>query len=231
MSARQSIKRIKAKKPKTVSEMTRGRFTAPRSSITRQSIATGGWAPQRPTGELKFIDVTGGNNPLASSAAFTAAELLNGLQTGATATTRIGRKINLKSLYMRYTVGLTATSTGGCQFRILVVYDKQANGAACTITNVLLTDDFKAPNNLSYRDRFVVLADELTEPVSVQNNYQVVGTLFRKLNLEQMFNDGNAGDITDITTGSIYVFCAQSGGVGTGAPLFDFTNRIRFTDI
>ena len=166
-----------------------------------------------------------------NSAGFTASELLNGITTGATATTRIGRKINLKSLYLRYTVGLTASSTGGCQFRILVVYDKQTNGNTATITDILLSDDFKAPNNLSYRDRFVDLVDEVTDPVSVQNNYQLAGIIYRKINLEQMFNAGTAGDITDITTGSILVFCAQSGGVGTGAPLFDFTSRIRFTDI
>ena len=167
MSSHQSMKKkMKSqKKSRSVGEASRGRFSAPRSSITRQSIATGGWAPKQ-TGELKFIDFTGGNNPSASSSGFTASELLNGITTGATATTRIGRKINLKSLYLRYTVGLTASSTGGCQFRILVVYDKQTNGNTATITDILLSDEFKAPNNLSYRDRFVVLADELTDPIS-----------------------------------------------------------------
>ena len=68
------------------------------SSTTRQAIRTGGWANPAAGGELKFIDVTAANSTLAfGSSAFAAGILLNGIQQGSDANTRIGRKITLKS--------------------------------------------------------------------------------------------------------------------------------------
>lgn len=45
-----------------------------------------------------------------------------------------------------------------------------------------------------------------------------------------MFNSGNAGTINDITTGSIYVYAAQSGSIGTAAVNLFATARVRYED-
>lgn len=186
-------------------------------------------------GELKFTDVSGTGTAMGlASGAFTTPGptfLLNGLVPDSTATGRIGRKIAMKSLYIRADFRLAATSTAGGMFRMIVFYDKQANANAPAVTDLLLADAFLSPNNLSNRDRFVVLVDEVTSPVSVQGDFATQLIRFKKnLNLETMFNAGTAGTIGDITSGSIYIMFAQNSTIGTAAPTVNWRSRIRYTD-
>ena len=114
--------------------------------------------------------------------------------------------------------------------RIIVVYDKQANAVAPAITDVLTVDSFIGQNNLNNRDRFVILCDVISDPISVNANGSVAGTIYKKINLETMFNAGTAGTIGDITSGSIYLFVAQTANIGTANPVFNWRSRIRFQD-
>ena len=183
-------------------------------------------------GELKFVDVNtavavGG----AGVATFGTGVLLNGLANGSDASSRIGRKINMKSIYIRWSLLFGASGIGGGAVRVLVVYDKQANATAPAITDILLANDFTSPNNLSNRDRFVTLCDYVTENISLNNMLSDTGVIRKSLNLETMFNAGSAGTIGDITSGSVYLFIAQSGGLSTTAPVFTYRSRIRYTDV
>lgn len=202
-----------------------------RSALTRQSMAVGAYAGTKIRAEKKFIDVSATSTMTAASVAFSAATLLNGCVPGATASDRIGRKIHMKSLLLRYTFRLPASSGGSGECRILVVYDKQPNGATAAITDILLADDMRSPNNLSNSDRFVTLVDEITSPVSAVEIEEQSGVIYRKFNLETAFNAGTAGTVADITSGSILVFAAQSGGLTTNAPLCLFRARVRYVDV
>jgi len=205
----------------------------PRGGTSRQARRTGGWVSPTSTGELKFTDVSGALLPGVSDAFTTPGPsfLLNGLVPDSTATGRIGRKIVMKSILIRYTAYLRPTSVGGGPVRILVVYDKQANTNAPAVTDILLADSYTSPNNLSNRDRFITLFDEITAPLSVAGDFAVSGTLYKKnLNLEVMFNTGTAGTIGDITTGSIYILAANTGLVTTDGSRVGFRSRIRYSD-
>jgi len=126
---------------------------------------------------------------------------------------------------------MAATSTAGGAVRIIIFYDKQANATAPGVTDVLLADAFQSPNNLSNRDRFVVLADEVTESIGASTGvFATCGTIFKRLNNEVMFNAGAAGTVGDITSGSVYIMFAQNGTIGTAAPQITFRSRIRYTD-
>lgn len=232
MSTRQPIKSNKSKQKKayTVSQMTRGRFTAPRSSLTAQSIRVGG-TPSGRIGELKFVDTSFTGAAAVGASTFSAAQLLNGLANGTSASTRVGRQVNMKSLLIRYTITLNPTTVAGGAVRMLVVYDKQANAAAPVITDVLLADGFLAPNNISNRDRFVTLCDVITPPIGTAGDYASSDVVYKKINLETMFNEGVSGTIADITSGSIYLFFAQSGQMTTAAPSLSYRSRIRYTDV
>lgn len=201
------------------------------SSTTRRAIAVGGYAMPSRSGELKFKDVSLLSTVTVAVDTFSSPVLLNGMATGATATTRIGRKITLKSLLFRYRLNTVATTIGGSPIRFLIVYDKQANAAAPTILDVLEADDFTSPNNLSNRDRFVTLCDHITQPLSENGNQGIADVVYKPLNLETMFNDGTAGTISDITSGSVYLFFAQCSGLTTGAPVIEYKTRIRFSDL
>lgn len=181
--------------------------------------------------ERKFVDVSSLETPGTGATTFSTPVLLNGLAEGTSATTRIGRKIVMKSLLLRYTWSLGATSTRGACCRIIIVYDRQANTAAPAVTDILLTNNVLSPNNLSNNERFVCLVDEITQPVSVENNYQVMGQVYRKINLMTRFDDGTGATIADVTTGSVYMMVAQTGGVATESPVLTYRTRIRFLDV
>jgi len=181
--------------------------------------------------ELKFTDVASTTTLAAGSVAFTSAGLLNGLVPNSTATGRIGRRVNMKSLYLRLTFQLATTSTGGAPLRVLVIYDKQSNGAAPTATDVLTASTFVSPNNISNRDRFVTLCDQITQPVSTGGTSQVALNIYKKLNMAIQFNAGTAGTIADITSGGVYLFLAQGGSILTANPSVEWYARIRYSDV
>jgi hypothetical protein len=201
------------------------------SALANQAKRTGGWANPSKGGELKFTDVAVGGDPNVGASTFSAGTLLNGLVPGSAATERIGRKVTIKSFYLRFSWRLAATSVGGSPLRILVVYDKQANAVIPGIADILLADDFNSPNNLSNRDRFITISDYITPPVSVQGEFAIAGTIFKNLNLETVFNTGTAGTVGDITTGSIYLFVAQVGSITIATGDFFARSRIRYTDL
>lgn len=203
------------------------------SALQRQALRVGGVSSNTP--ELKFVDTSITTAIPFGSAAFTSGTLLNGMASGADASSRIGRKVNLKSLLIRWSFAAGAATTWDTNFRILVVYDKQAGGAAPAITDILLTDNFNSQNNLSNRDRFVTLCDYITpKNIGGANNGCVTtddGVIFKRFNLEEMFNAGSAGTIADITTGSIYYFVAQTGAALTANLSQSTRARVRYTDL
>jgi len=201
------------------------------SGTNGQAMRTGGWANPSKGGEVKFLDAAPNSTLAAGLATWGTGGLLNGCANGSDASTRIGRKITMKSILVKYSAKLQATSTGGSPIRILVVYDKQANATAPVITDILLTDHFLSQNNLSNRDRFTTIFDHVSQPVSVNSEYCVADTLYKRINLETMFNAGSAGTIGDITSGSVYIFVAQSADIGVAGPLFASRVRVRYTDV
>lgn len=237
---RSGVKSYKSKKGKYYSSTSSAAQTKWRKSknpISQQAMRTGGWADPSLGTEVKFIDVNGTTQTAPSaSSSWSAGMLLNGCVPGSGATDRVGRKIIIKSLLFRYSIQVAAQTGGGGRFRILVVYDKQTNATAPAITDILLADDWLSPNNLSNRDRFVTLCDEYTDPstgtaTTVGDFNDPCGMLkFKRLNLETMFNSGNAGTVADITTGSIYVFFSQPGTMTYTSATLNFRSRVRFLD-
>jgi len=198
--------------------------------ISRQAIRTGGWANPSSSPELKFIDTSVSTNLTAASLAFSTPQLLNGVATGSSATDRIGRKIIMKSVYLRATVRAGTGSAGASPIRCIIFYDKQANAAAPAATDLLLANEFNSMNNLSNRDRFVVLSDEMTEPVGTQIEQARAHVVYKKINLETLFNAGSAGTIGDITSGSLYIMFAQTSDIITVAGQVVYRARVRYTD-
>jgi len=201
-------------------------------STNQMAIRTGGWANPSKGGELKFVDVTNQSNVPHTTGTFSGATLLNGIATGTNASTRIGRKVTIKSLLIRWSIRLSASTTGGSPVRILVVYDRQTNAAGAAITDVLKADEFHEPNNLSNRDRFITIFDHITEAVSVENVYSVSGVLYKSLNLEQNFNAGTDASIGSISSGSILLYVAGVPSAFGGANLAcQYASRVRYTDL
>jgi len=211
--------------------------------------ATRGFRPLglRGTGERKVIDIPVGSVDVNTTGSFT---LLNGCEQGSDYTDRIGRKIFMKSLFIRGMVSTqpslapTAPQSAPSQTaRMVILIDSQPNGSTPIVTDLLNTASPFSQLNLNNRDRFRILADETfvfgplassntaTQSWAYADQQAALVERYIKLRHETIFNSGNAGTIGDITTGSILMFVAQDTGITVANPTLNFRARIRYTDI
>jgi hypothetical protein len=201
-----------------------------------------------PKMEIKYVDnaATDDNFNLVGGTPWI---LLNGIVQGAGNNQRIGNKISMKALRMKGQVINLATAVQ-TYARLLVVYDKQPNGALPTYATVMQTRDstgaatntaFSDPN-FDNKERFTILRDTTMVFPSVTNTAGVLtnvgfdqGTksdinifnvdLYIKLKgLHTAYTGATAG-IADISTGSLFFGVI----IHQGAATWTFRNTERLT--
>lgn len=159
---------------------------------------------------------------------------LNALSQGAAASDRVGRKIQVRSIEMRgYLYGDSAAVVN--HVRLVVVQDKQANGAAPSWTDIYDSNLYYSLRNLAKKQRFKILWDKTYTLVGNSSAPQDTTSkhvqMYKKVNIQTDYNSGNAGTVADIDKNSIYVFAIALAGSGTGDMQWNGTARIRYTDI
>lgn len=210
--------------------------------------------------EYKCVDITMNNAPVtqgATAPTSTRFMLLNGLAPGSGINNRIGRRILMKSLYVRGTVyGPNGSKTPPFNVRMMCILDKQANGSQAQITDILrefdkagtAVTDYSTPINISNAARFSVLLDKTftgqnysTDIGSGTQNFSV-GTkpirIYKKMNLFTQYNEGSSAGIGDITSGALYlIFMLDLDAlyptgqvVEADKPKIDMTVRLRYID-
>lgn len=199
----------------------------------RAAFLARGGVPQRRMigrafqGEWKSVDTT------ISMAADqnSAVQLLNGIARGDEINERTGRKVQMRSIEMHlYATVTPATGTDQRQ-RVLVIYDKQTNGAALTAANVLQNTSPVGLRNLENRSRFICLYDEaFSLNATGESDSERTFKWYRKVNLTVTFNSGDAGTVADITTGSLYMVVVGSNVAGATAGSVNGYVRVRYTD-
>jgi len=172
--------------------------------------------------------------------------LLNGCIAGSQNFQRIGRKINLRSLQIRGVLYPADLTTNAQLTRMIVVYDKQANGAAPTYANVIQSQNIAGTTsstatdmvNLDNRDRFEIIRDKtfsfsFTDAASgfssSPGNYEI-NEFIRLQDRPTIFNAGTAGTVGDIQSGSLYIFWISTQANATGST-FQGSYRTRFLDV
>lgn len=209
----------------------RARATILQSRRTAASVIG---RPIRP--ELKSIDATPATISVNTTGSLT---LLNGCAVGTDYTDRIGRKTMLKSINFRGFFQPADDNTVTNYVRMMIVYDRQTNGAAPAVTDILQSASSLSNLNLNNRDRFLVLVDKeyvigrvintATQALAYSPNvHRCKG--YRRLNLETQYG-GTTSAIASIATGSLYMLAIGNiaAGGGTDATL-DITLRVRFLD-
>lgn len=189
--------------------------------------------------EVKYLDYSNGPTTLSDSGS---AVLMNGCIQGLDSLNdRVGRKILAKKITVRYTMGVpTASLTTGTGYqnngdtvRVIVAFDKQANGAAMTLGSLMnISGTFNAPlgnRSISTIDRYIVLADKVHQ-LSVGGPNTVTGELVIPCSLETIFTTTNNGDITDIISGSIYCILLDANATGNLPGAWAMSSRIEFLD-
>ncbi len=189
----------------------------------KQAVSDLLWLKRFVNTEIHYLDNVQSAVNMSTTATFV---LLNGMQLGDTAITRTGQSIKMDALDLNaYVTGnLTAVQTSS---RILIVLDKQPNGAIFAIGNLLNSTTSTSMFTVGGQSRFVVLFDNAFAlstggPLNCQFSKRI------QLGQHTEYNTGNAGDITDINTNSLYlVFLSDQG---TNFPIMTIYLRLWFID-
>lgn len=216
--------------------------------------------PQR--AEYKCVDVTLDKVPVtlnANAPTNSRFLLVNGIIPGTGINNRIGRRIYMRSLYIRGTTfAVNSVLTPSYHIRMIALFDKQNNGASSApdITEVLKefnksgssATDYSTPINISNAARFSILLDKTftcqnyssendTNLVRISNGVKPI-RVYKKMNLFTQYNEGTAGTSADITSGALWLLFMldldATRGDNTIAegnkPKLDLTVRLRYSD-
>lgn len=164
--------------------------------------------------------------------------LCNGLSPSATIEGRIGEKIRMTRMQGNFAVATAGAAIAGTTstyyFRLMLIYDKQPNGSGITLNQLFINsgagNTFLSLLNPAGSDRYKVLFDKIYNmPIgggvaNVSENRII--RVDKKLRHMTHYNDGNAGTVSDINTGSLYwLLCSDSTNL-----VYKASYTLRFED-
>jgi hypothetical protein len=155
---------------------------------------------------------------------------------------RIGRKIVIKKINIRGYVSWESPSISSPentydQLRLIIYLDKQCNGTAATVSDILETEDIRSFNNLSNKSRFKILSDQRFDLFShaggstgsddtYSPGYKSF-TKFIKCNIPIEYDQtATTGVISTIRSNNIGMLAISQNGL----LVVETTTRIRYTD-
>jgi len=230
--------------------------TSKKSSKKKQWAAVVGKEYSKP--ELKCVDVNDdGGAPLIRVISTTdTLDLVNGIAVGANAYQRIGRSVKLHSMRFRGCILRTNSSgsTTGEFLRVLIVYDRQPNGAFPTYADIIQTIDstgdgsagpFDFPN-LNNQERFLILREHcmqvpcsataessqsraVNETIIDQHQQFMFDDYIKLDNLPSNYKDTGA-TISSVATGAIYVVTCGTEAVASAGCSLNYVTRLKYSD-
>lgn len=202
--------------------------------------------------EIKTLDVPLQTDLISTTAVFT---LLNLMEEGTSFFNRVGRKIMMKSIRITGGLalsGLAVINANQDYLRVMVVYDRQPNGSAPAISDILQNVDLGGTSsttsyaglNMNNSERFLVIQDtrlnipngyvqSLNEGTASIIDYN--GTMqnmdrFSKLKGLQTHFKGTAGSITDVASGALWLVTFGNIAPGTAPYNLIWNARLRYHD-
>ncbi len=185
--------------------------------------------------ELKFHDLDFNATPILATGVIK--DTVIEIPQNTTEKGRLGRKVVLRSVGWRFEIKLpvaseSLTPVDGDVVRIMMLHDKQANGATATVTDVLETADFQSFNNLAHSHRFITLMDKSyaisymtggSESAGTFSSNEVIiqDTMFKKINLPIEYN-ATLGAMTEIRSNNVFLLLISRDGRA------EFSSKIRF---
>lgn len=173
-----------------------------------------------PRPERKFLD-----NAITPTITSTGNVIpLNTIVQGIGSNQRIGAQTATSGVYYNYVLrqGATPTTTA---VRILLFWDREPNGVAPAVTDVLAAATVTAPMNLLNRNRFVILDDD-RDTLSTNGDQIRFITDFRKIDQLSTFADATS----TAQTGGLMLLYISDQAAGATAPTISGTWRVRFMD-
>ena len=166
---------------------------AKRRVAPKALLRTGGLLPYPSNIERKFVD-----NSFTTDATTTAfVGLLNGMAPGTSASTRIGRRILMKSINLRFVLSREDQTSATQQWaRFMVVYDRQTNAAAPATTDIIDAATVQAQRNMSNVLRFYMLYDQVFTFDGSGGRAAEYFQKYIRINLPVSYNAGTAWIVT-----------------------------------
>lgn len=151
---------------------------------------------------------------------------VNGLQLGDDITNRDGRQVRWVSMQSSLVATWDPALAAPVVLRCMFIIDTQPSGTAPGLSAILDSVDVVSFRNLANRKRFVCLKDF---SLTLSADYpEKVFKMYKKLNMKTVFNSGNTGTITDISSNSLYLLMVSN--TSTNAPGASWRIRLRFID-
>ncbi len=242
MSARTPLKSTRAMAARSSTSARSRRVAFSRSRIPASTLRT-------LSTEIKSLDIPRASYALNTTGSVTP---LNLIRAGSSFFNRIGRRIELRSIHMKGTINQIRTTNSWDYVRVMIVYDRQTNGALPAIADILQSTDQAGTNtttsfsdiNLNNRDRFQVLRDlriclpsftltagQVTNPGFVDPVSQTFNIKeFKKIKSEitQYKTDSSPADISDIATGGLFLVTLGFQAAGSEGFDADLEFRLRY---
>jgi hypothetical protein len=150
--------------------------------------------------------------------------LLNPIVQGTSRITRIGQRIRIFGIVVKaYNFSNTGAGNGLGPLKLIILYDREANGTVAAINNGLFAGatansiiDPMIPYNRTSRDfneHFKIIKEWIIRPngSSGSGENQVINE-YIKCDLDVYFNTGNTGTIADIDKGALYAVLVGYNG-------------------
>lgn len=150
---------------------------------------------------------------------------LTGIAQGDLDTNRIGNKILLKDVLLRFYVIMNATATNQI-FRCMLIVDKEADGASPTSPQPLQTNDVNSPISMDYSKRFVIIKTWHLD-CSINGNRGMNGKCYKELNIHCDF-DGAGSGIGDAKENQLYFAYMSSDNTLQGTVAY--YGRVKYYD-
>ncbi len=190
------------------------------------------------SGESKFLDQTVDVTTISATGEIASASLVV-LPQGNDDSERIGRKVTVTSIGMKYDVNLPKATDGNetaDTIRLILYWDKQANGATATMATLLEDGtDWLSFRNLTETGRYVFLMDRtfVIEAPGISGNGTTTETgqaihhddFYKTVNIPIEYS-GITGVIAQIRSNNIGLAVISR----TGLADLDSVIRIRYTD-
>ncbi len=186
--------------------------------------------------ELKFHDFAVGDTVVATTG--TVSTTLVDINQGTTESNRLGRKAFIRYIqwngYVTMPLEQDVADIGtGDAVRLLLILDKQANGALPAVTDILKGANIEAYFNLVNQGRFRILWDKhitMNRQVAMTDGTNTASTpqMLRRFSYRRHVNipieySGTTGAITEIRSNNlVYLAISQNGLIGLTVSFFRF---------
>lgn len=179
--------------------------------------------------EYKTLDTTIASAALTTTATGSGNTVINLIAQGDSNITREGDIIVITSVHIRLIFNAD-TAGDANMIRVMLVQDKQSNGAGADVDLVLTDtsaqDALVAPRETQGRQRFRVWCDKMVRINKEGEDFAYLN-IYKKLNLKVNYGLANGGTIADIATNSLllYVFGFNTQGTWQGITRCNFLDN------